>query len=140
MNGYTDPHDATSPRNRLRRHTPIFDDGRGSYSLALLDWDDGEYVGIRWNGNLDDEPAGNPNSRGNPTWFVLPPEVGRAVLSWALETGRVDGGRIEAGRAEPLMRNFLKSSGTENVVLSDDEQLKEKIREVVLEMRDAGEL
>jgi len=38
-------------------------------------------VGIRWNGSEDGPGIGNPQSRGNATWFILPEELAQAVLN-----------------------------------------------------------
>lgn len=39
-------------------------------SVARILWDEKEVVATRWNGN-DEQPLGNPVSRGHATWFVV---------------------------------------------------------------------
>jgi hypothetical protein len=45
-----------------------------------VNWEEEDRIGIRWNGSDDDTGIGNPQSRGNATWFLLPPELENAVL------------------------------------------------------------
>lgn len=74
-------------------NTWIFDfpggyDGKDdpAYSLAIIKWENTYKLGIRWNiaysewddyrkQNGQDECIGNPQSRGIPTWFVLPDDM-----------------------------------------------------------------
>jgi hypothetical protein len=37
-------------------------------------WDGAEALGVRWNGSPDNL-LGNPQSRGIPTWYILPDEI-----------------------------------------------------------------
>jgi hypothetical protein len=46
-----------------------------------VNWEDEDRVGIRWNG-ADGPGVGNPQSRGNATWFILPPELNEVFLNW----------------------------------------------------------
>ena len=57
-----------------------------AYSLAIIKWENTYKLGIRWNiaysewddyrkQNGQDECIGNPQSRGIPTWFVLPDDM-----------------------------------------------------------------
>lgn len=70
---YRKPETVTSPKERLEYLELIFDGGADSFSLAKIRWDGDECVGIRWNGN--DNSIGEPNSFGNPTWFVIPEQI-----------------------------------------------------------------
>jgi len=36
---------------------------------------------MRWNGDNDENPIGNPQSRGLPTWFVVPKGYVETILS-----------------------------------------------------------
>jgi hypothetical protein len=54
------------------------DDPWAGWSVAELVWDGAPAVGIRWNG--DGRGVGNPQSRGVPTWFILPDELAPVVL------------------------------------------------------------
>ena len=57
------------------------DDPWSGWSVAELEWDGHPSVGIRWNGNGNN--VGNPQSRGVPTWFILPEIVASVVLEHA---------------------------------------------------------
>lgn len=48
------------------------------WSVAKLEWDGSDAVGIRWNGG--GASMGNPQSRGVPTWFILPDAVAEEVV------------------------------------------------------------
>jgi len=70
---YTDPQTVVSPRNRWELGNVVCNTGQSGWSVAEGTWDKQPVVGIRWNG--DDEVAGNPQSHGNPTWFILPEDL-----------------------------------------------------------------
>jgi len=46
-----------------------------------MKWDGSQVMAMRWNGgSANGIPSiGNPCSRGYPTWFVVPDEVGSAI-------------------------------------------------------------
>ena len=88
---YITPNAVTSPRRHLTL-VAILDDGRtednpsgeDSVSVALCRWRnvggaEEPILGIRWNGS-DASPIGNPQSRGLPTWFVIPAHLRRSIL------------------------------------------------------------
>jgi hypothetical protein len=81
---YHDPSTVLSPKDRVKSVEVIYDAGpvEGSWSVARLKWDDETKVGIRWNGDAVSS-KGLPQARGNPAWFVLPGELGSAVLAAA---------------------------------------------------------
>jgi hypothetical protein len=56
------------------------DEKEGRWSLAVGEWDGERRLAARWNGT-DERPAGNPQSRGIATWFVLPPEFEAPLMS-----------------------------------------------------------
>jgi hypothetical protein len=58
----------------------LYNSGPGGWSVASLDWNGEDAIGIRWNGQ-EGPGIGNPQSRGNATWFILPGELREAVLS-----------------------------------------------------------
>lgn len=73
-----------SPKGRVEELKVIYDGGEESWSLAKMKWDGENAVGIRWNGGSEDKKfpgIGNPQSRGVPTWFILPEEVARVTLA-----------------------------------------------------------
>jgi hypothetical protein len=85
---YVKPENVHSPKARWRLQKVIFDGGplgseTGGWSLAEGQWEDDEHVwsnalGIRWNGTAE-APLGNPHSRGQPTWFIVPAEIEDAI-------------------------------------------------------------
>lgn len=79
------PEEVMSPKSRLRGPIEVLvPGGEGSFSVARFKWDGVPAVGIRWNGEADDgsgaRDAGNPQSRGLPTWFILPKPVADLVV------------------------------------------------------------
>ena len=79
---YTEPEDVTSPRDRISDLEVVHNGGEGGWSLAKMKWDDEDAIGLRWNGASDDPEylhIGNPQSRGVPTWFILPKEISDIV-------------------------------------------------------------
>ena len=81
---YIDPRMVLSPRGRVENLEVLYDGGEGEYAIARMDWDgDPGNIGVRWNGG--DTPGrfdrtGNPQSRGVPTWFILPEHIARLVV------------------------------------------------------------
>jgi hypothetical protein len=84
----------TSPKDCVDKVIPIYDGGafKGEYSVAILEWQGNPCIGIRWNiterelNNPDKVSGkvvcvGEPNSRGYATWFILPDDFLRALLS-----------------------------------------------------------
>lgn len=79
-NFYITPENVKSPKSRISGEIKVLKDGGpGSWSLVKLTWDNLESYGIRWNGSDDDNGIGNPQSRGVPTWFILPEEIGNLI-------------------------------------------------------------
>ncbi|SDX75816.1 hypothetical protein [Flavobacterium degerlachei] len=83
-----------SPQDCVSNVVPIYDGGptHGEYSVAILEWNGNPCVGIRWNiterelNNPDKVSGriicvGEPNSRGYATWFILPDDFLRNLLS-----------------------------------------------------------
>ena len=81
---YKNPKFINSPKGVVEVVEVIYD-GKDdpAYSLAIIKWENTYKLGIRWNiaysewddyrkQNGQDECIGNPQSRGIPTWFVLP--------------------------------------------------------------------
>jgi hypothetical protein len=80
---YVDPQTVHSPKSRLSDLEILYDAGPGEWAIARFHWDHKPAVGIRWNGEEGEEGVGNPQSRGLPTWFVVPRELEGAVLEVA---------------------------------------------------------
>ena len=79
---YVDPETVVSPKGAVSDLHVVFDTGpmRGSWSIATLRWNERPSVGLRWNGEEGESGKGNPQSRGNPTWFIVPQELSEEVL------------------------------------------------------------
>jgi hypothetical protein len=99
---YVDPITVVSPRNRIRSVNVLYN--AGEWSVALLDSTDGEWLGIRWNGNED--YSGNPQSHGRQTWFFVPHELTAGLreqveqLANSQEGGLLEGYREMANNQE----------------------------------------
>lgn len=77
---YPDPKAVRSPKDRWTLIEVLYDGKQGGDSVAVGEWDHTRYLALRWNGAPFGD-LGNPQSRGNPTWFMLPPRYNDAVLS-----------------------------------------------------------
>lgn len=80
---YVKPDLVRSPKNKVSDLEVIYDGGENGWSLAKMKWEGEEAIGLRWNGGSDDPRfpgIGNPQSRGVPTWFILPDEVAEVVI------------------------------------------------------------
>jgi len=73
------PASVTSPRLHWSLIT-VLEENREGVALAIGRWDNDPVLAMRWNGN-ERNPIGNPQSRGLPTWFVLPAWTYDGVLS-----------------------------------------------------------
>ncbi len=76
---YIDPQTVLSPRNRVGSVQVIYNGGPGSWSVARIDYDGEERLGFRWNGSKDEPGIGTPQSRGKPTWEILPMDLAEVV-------------------------------------------------------------
>jgi hypothetical protein len=89
---YYKPETVRAPRGRISKVDVIYDGGENKWSLARLIWDGEPQVAVRWNGGRQNEippsavpSVGTPSSRGYPTWFLLPEELGELIeenLQW----------------------------------------------------------
>jgi hypothetical protein len=77
---YVEPAAVLSPRSSVRSVDVIYSTGNGGWSLARIGWENSQSVGIRWNGSYDEPGIGTPQSRGNPTWFILPDDLHDVIL------------------------------------------------------------
>lgn len=79
---YVKPGEALSPKKHWRLHRVLYDGGAGGWSAAEGQWEDNgvweNRLAIRWNGTPDAQ-IGNPQSRGLPTWFIVPEELADAL-------------------------------------------------------------
>lgn len=82
---YIVPTEVMSPKRQWTLVSVLWDRGEGEAAVALGRWEGEPVIGMRWNGT-DENPIGNPQSRGLPTWFVVPREFQDAVLDRLKET------------------------------------------------------
>jgi hypothetical protein len=97
---YIDPRTVLSPKNRVGSVDILYDGGPGHWSVARLEYDGEERVGMRWNGEEDAAGIGNPQSRGKPTWFVVPNELSTLVREEAEQLSNSQEGGLLAGYRE----------------------------------------
>lgn len=78
---YIDPRSIRTPKNRITGNIDVLHDtGEWGWSLSRMIWDGKQVLGIRWNGSFSENNIGNPQSRGNATWFILPDEIVDIIL------------------------------------------------------------
>ena len=93
---YIPPSDVTSPRLSWSL-IAILDPGVAEgAALALGRWDGQPVLAMRWNGDNVGNPIGNPQSRGLPTWFILPAGQYSEAIIQALPAEKI-----------ALVRNFI---------------------------------
>lgn len=80
---YVGPHDVISPKARLQLVKVLLDCGPGDVAYALAHWDGNACIVFRWNGT-NEQPLGNPQSRGLPIWIVLDDKLYGAVIDYLL--------------------------------------------------------
>lgn len=116
-----DPQYVVSPKNRLRGPVEVLakhmEDGEGGnlYSIGRFGWDGAPVVGIRWDGKpKDPSDVGNPQSRGLPTWFILPGEIADVIVErigarpTAVPKKVLDGEGSLEERIEPIVERVLR--------------------------------
>jgi hypothetical protein len=96
--------------------------------MTELLWDDRPAVGVRWNGEVG-KGFGNPQSRGLPTWFILPEPLAKIALDCVSEHLRV-GDSSETTEALPPRHRLLDLISF--VRAASDEELKQMIEQMGL--------
>ena len=88
---YVKPGDVHSPKRHWQLFHVLFDGGPGrdegdprpeddsAVSLAVGRWDGDPVLAMRWNGSKSN-PLGHPQSRGLPTWFIIPDQYVLPIL------------------------------------------------------------
>jgi hypothetical protein len=79
MPDYIPPNEVHAPKRLWSLIHVIFDGGEGNSSLSIGYAEKKPVLAMRWNGTKDD-PLGNPQSRGLPTWFVVPDQHWKQML------------------------------------------------------------
>lgn len=77
---YIKPHDCHSPKAHWTLVLVLEEAAAGGCAMALGRWDGQPRLGMRWNGSAAVGPIGNPQSRGLPTWFLVPPGTEQLLL------------------------------------------------------------
>lgn len=77
---YVKPNEVKSPKTRWYLFEIIKDKGEGKGVYALGEWDGERRIGFRWNGT-EENPLGNPQSRGLATWTMLDLDLHKAVIA-----------------------------------------------------------
>jgi hypothetical protein len=138
---YTDPEEVVYPRTRASSVRPVANQEASGWSAALLHWDRQPALGLRWNGAEEEGGKihpGNPQSRGLPTWFIIPDEFVPAILQALLERDLLGGGRIDKDEAKERVVDALGESRGSNAHTVAN--LEQRVREIVIHMREAGEI
>ena len=88
--GYQNPGQVKSPKGAVTHLRIIYDGGEQSeafrewegWAVAELEWHEEPVIACRWNGSthIDGVSAiGNPQSRGQPLWFIVPKPLQEAI-------------------------------------------------------------
>jgi hypothetical protein len=98
---YIDPSKVNSPKHSWGQDfTVLIDTGSGGWSAAEGTWEGESCLGLRWNGSDDHESIGNPQSRGNPTWWIVPAEL-EGGLRREIELVKKSGGLVTCNITKP---------------------------------------
>lgn len=84
MSDYITPDKVTSPRRmwtliRVLEAGDKEDSNKQRVAIAIGKWEDEPVLAMRWNGSKD-SPIGSPQSRGLPTWFIIPRRLEDSVI------------------------------------------------------------
>lgn len=85
---YVRPNDVRSPRDSWNLTHVLREGSEGEHALAIGDWEGNRCLAMRWNGT-EEKPAGNPQSRGNGTWFIMPEDYNDAIIGTLSGTAAV---------------------------------------------------
>lgn len=77
---YHNPRRVDAPRRRWKLIDILYNGGNADAALAIGEWDGKAVLAARWNGTDGEDGIGNPQSRGIPTWFVLPQWLNESTL------------------------------------------------------------
>jgi hypothetical protein len=74
---YIKPESVLSPKAAVSKLNVLHNNG--DWSVAELEWNGKSALGLRWNGSDQESGCGTPQSRGLPTWFIVPDELANAI-------------------------------------------------------------
>jgi hypothetical protein len=77
---YITPDQVFSPKRSWKLLAVLDSGSKNTGSVAIGRWEDKPVLAMRWNGS-DDNPLGNPQSRGLPTWFIIPDEYRDPIMA-----------------------------------------------------------
>lgn len=67
-----------SPKNFVKGpYSVVFKNIEERWAIVALDWDGDPRLGLRWFWDA----VGNPSSRGNGTWLIIPPSLTNSILN-----------------------------------------------------------
>jgi hypothetical protein len=83
---YHDPKTVVHPKKFIRNIDVLYDGNADGFSLAMIDWEGVQHIGIRWNVAIKEQQDekkqsgmeicyGSPALNGIPSWFILPREL-----------------------------------------------------------------
>jgi hypothetical protein len=126
MGSYIRPADVHAPKRHWSLVCVLFDGGPSDSpnptpsSLAIGRWDNEPALAMRWNGN-EESPLGNPQSRGLPTWFIVPEQHWKQILE--TEQYKFSGDKIKFARDFLEFRNVYFLNRCPNPACRDYQQL-----------------
>ncbi len=95
--GYVDPASVDSPKGKIRSVTVLHNDLDKGWAVAEVDYENEPRIGLRWNGWEGEPGIGNPQSRGHPTWFLVPAEFEDVVRQRAEELAKDGSNKLRDG-------------------------------------------
>jgi len=97
---YIPPTGVISPKAHWVLIAVLEDAGPENIALAIGRWDQNPCLAMRWNGDNENNPIGNPQSRGLPTWFIVPQGKYAEAIVGLLPPDK-----------QTLVRNFIPKPG-----------------------------
>jgi len=85
---YVPPTQVMSPQRHWVLVKVVYDDEERKAAAAIGYWDKDPVLVMRWNGT-GTNPIGNPQSRGLPTWFVVPEPFREPILNTILKVSTI---------------------------------------------------
>lgn len=125
---YISPKDVHSPKKNWKLVDVIIDEGPGRCAYSIGTWDEHRRIGFRWNGT-EENPIGNPQSRGLPTWTMLDEKLHAGVIALAPEE-KQDLISSYLNRPRRIQLVVDKSAGSNRLTLKEREEGKRSYRDL----------